>query len=240
MASNIPNCVSYDPTFAYEMAVILRDGIKRMHEKKENIFYYITSMNENYSHPEKPKGADDGILKGMYLLKENNNKGKTKVQLLGSGTILREVIKAAEILSKEYGIDSDIWSITSFNELRKDGMESERWNLLNPNEKKKKSYVEKCLEKRDGPVIAASDYVRSFSDQLRPYVQKPFYSFGTDGYGRSDTRKKLRKFFEVDKEHIVAYTLSALAKEQLIASEHAEKAIRKYKIDKEKAFPTKL
>ena len=222
------------------MAVILRDGIKRMHEKKENIFYYITSMNENYSHPEKPKGADDGILRGMYLLKENSNKGKTKVQLLGSGTILREVIEAAEILSKEYGIDSDIWSVTSFNELRKDGMETERWNLLNPNEKKKKSYVEKCLEKRDGPVIAASDYVRSFSDQLRPYVQKPFYSFGTDGYGRSDTRKKLRKFFEVDKEHIVAYTLSALAKEQLIASEHAEKAIRKYKIDKEKAFPTKL
>ena len=222
------------------MAVILRDGIKRMHEKKENIFYYITSMNENYSHPEKPQGADDGILRGMYLLKENNNKGKTKVQLLGSGTILREVIEASKILSKEYGIDSDIWSVTSFNELRKDGMETERWNLLNPDQKKKKSYVEKCLGKRDGPVIAASDYVRSFSDQLRPYVQKPFYSFGTDGYGRSDTRKKLRKFFEVDKEHIVAYTLSALAKEQLIATKHAEKAIKKYKIDKEKDFPTKL
>ncbi len=240
IASNIPNCVSYDPTFAYEMAVILRDGIRRMHEKKENIFYYITAMNENYTHPEKPKDTDSGILKGMYLFEENNNKGKTKVQLLGSGTILREIIAAAKILSKDYGIDSDVWSVTSFNELRKDGMETERWNLLNPDEKKKKSYVQKCMEKRDGPIIAASDYVRSFSDQIRPYTQKPFYSFGTDGYGRSDTRKKLRKFFEVDKEHIVAYTLSALANEQLIASKHAEKAIKKYKIDKKKILPTKL
>ena len=127
------------------MAVILRDGIKRMHEKKENIFYYITAMNENYAHPQKPKGSDDGILKGMYLFKENNNKGKTKVQLLGSGTILREIISASEILSKEYGIDSDVWSVTSFNELRKDGMEVERYNLLNPDKEPKKSYVEQCL-----------------------------------------------------------------------------------------------
>jgi pyruvate dehydrogenase E1 component len=162
------------------------------------------------------------------------------VQLLGSGTILREVINAAKILSKEHGIDSDVWSVTSFNELRKNGMEIERWNLLNPEQIKKKSYVEECLEKRDGPVIAATDYMRSFSDQLRPYIHKPFYSFGTDGYGRSDTRKNLRKFFEVDKEHIVAYTLSALAKEQLVGSDKAEKAIKKYNIDKNKAFPTKL
>ena len=196
-------------------------------------------MNENYSHPTKPKGSEEGILKGMYLFKENNNKGKTKVQLLGSGTILREVISAAEILSKEYGVDSDVWSVTSFNELRKDGMEIERWNLLNSN-KKKKSHVEKCLEKRDGPIVAASDYTRAFSDQIRPYTGKSFYSLGTDGYGRSDTRKNLRKFFEVDKEHIVAYTLSALAKEQLIGSDQAEKAIKKYKIDKEKEFPTYL
>ncbi len=240
IASNIPNCVSYDPTFAYEMAVIFRDGIRRMHEKKENIFYYITAMNENYPHPEKPKDSDSGILKGMYLFEENNNKGKTKVQLLGSGTILREIIAAAKILSNDYGIDSDVWSVTSFNELRKDGMETERWNLLNPGEKKKKSHVEKCMEKRDGPIIAASDYIRAFSDQIRPYIRRPFYSFGTDGYGRSDTRKKLRKFFEVDKEHIVAYTLSALAGEQLIASKDAEKAFKKYEIDKKKILPTKL
>ena len=192
-----------------------------MHEKKENVFYYITAMNENYSHPEKPKGSDDGILKGMYLFKEGGNKGKTKVQLLGSGTILREIIEASKILSKEYNIDADIWSVTSFNELRRNGMETERANLLNPNEKPKKTYVQKCLDKRDGPVIAASDYTRAFADQIRPYTDKTFYSFGTDGYGRSDTRKNLRKFFEVDKEHIVAYSLSVLAKEQLIPSKYA-------------------
>ena len=211
-----------------------------MHEKKENIFYYITAMNENYSHPEKPKDCDEGILKGMYLFKENNNKGKTKVQLLGSGTILREIIAASKILSKDYGVDSDIWSVTSFNELRREGMETERLNLLNPDKIKKKSYIEKCLDKREGPVIAASDYNRSFSDQIRPYTQKKFYSFGTDGYGRSDTRKNLRKFFEVDKQHIVAYGLSILSSEQLIASKHAEEAIKKYNIDKNKPVPTKL
>ena len=240
LASNIPNCISYDPTFAYELATIFRDGLKRMHENKEKIFYYITAMNENYSHPEKPKGCDEGILKGMYLFKEGGNKGKTKVQLLGSGTILREVIAASEILSKEYNVDADIWSVTSFNELRRDGMKTERLNLLNPNEKPQKTYVQKCLEKRDGPVIAASDYTRAFSDQIRPYTDKSFYSFGTDGYGRSDTRKNLRKFFEVDKEHIVAYTLSALAKEQLIGSEAAEKAFKNYKINKDKDFPANL
>jgi pyruvate dehydrogenase E1 component len=236
----IPNCVSYDPTFAYEMAVIFREGIRRMHEKKENIFYYITAMNENYSHPSRPEGVDEGILKGMYLFKECKNKGKTKVQLLGSGTILREAISAAKILSEEYEIDCDIWSVTSFNELRKNGLEVERKNLLNPKEKKEKSYIENCLEKRDGPIIAVTDYVRSFSDQIRPFTSKPFYSLGTDGFGRSDTRKNLRKFFEVDKEHIVAYTLSILASEQLIGSEDAEKAFKKYSIDKKRMFPTKI
>jgi len=240
LASMIPNCVSYDPTFSYEMAVIFREGLRRMHEKNENIFYYITAMNENYSHPEKPEGADVGILKGMYLFKEYKNKGKIKIQLMGSGTILREAIMAAKILSEEYNVDSDIWSVTSFNELRRDGMEVERRNLLNPNNNKEKSYVQKCLEKRDGPVIAVTDYVRSFSDQVRPYTDKPFYSLGTDGFGRSDTRKNLRKFFEVDKEHIVAYTLSVLAKEQLLGSDSAERAFKKYNIDKKKIFPTKL
>ena len=176
----------------------------------------------------------------MYLFKEFKNKGKTKIQLLGSGTIFREMLAAAEILSKDYGIDSDLWSVTSFNELRKDGMETERKNLLNPGEKPEKSYVEKCLKNREGPIIAASDYIRTYADQIRPYLSKPFYSFGTDGYGRSDTRKQLRKFFEVDKEHIVVYALSALAKEQLIPSKFAEKAMKKYNIDKDKPIPTKL
>ncbi len=240
LASAIPNCVSYDPTFSYEMAVIFRDGLKRMHEKKENIYYYITAMNENYTHPEKPAGSDQGILKGMYLFKNYKGKGKAKVQMLGSGSILREVIKAAETLSKDYGVDCNVWSATSFNELKKDGMEVERRNLLNPKEKPKKSYVQKCLDSQEGIIFAASDYIRSHTDQIRPYLNKPFYTLGTDGFGRSDTRKELRKFFEVDKKHIVTYTLSALAKEQLMASEHAEKAIKKYNIDQAKVFPTKL
>ena len=240
LASVIPNCRSYDPTFAYELAVILREGLRRMHDNQENIFYYITVMNENYKHPKIPHDSEKGILKGMYLFKEFNNKGKTKIQLLGSGAIFREMLAAAEILSKDYGIDSDLWSVTSFNELRRDGMETERKNLLNPGEQPEKSYVEKCLRKREGPIIAASDYVRTYADQIRPYLSKPFYSFGTDGYGRSDNRKNLRKFFEVDKEHIVAYALSALAKEQLIPSKFAEKAIKKYNIDKDKPIPTEL
>ena len=240
LASVIPNCISYDPTFAYEMAVIFRDGLRRMHEKKENIYYYITAMNENYSHPAKPVGSDQGILKGMYLFKEFKGKGKAKVQMLGSGTILREIIKAAEVLSKDYGIDCKVWSVTSFNELKKDGMEVERKNLLNPSDKPNKSYVETCLHRQEGTIIAASDYIRSYSDQIRPFVKKPFYSLGTDGFGRSDTREKLRNFFEVDKKHIVVYTLSALAKEQLLESKQAEKAIKKYKIDQKKIFPTKL
>ena len=242
MASTIPNCISYDPTFHYELAVIFRDGLKRMHEKNENIFYYITTMNENYPHPEMPKdkNCEEGILKGMYKIKEFNNYKKTKIQFLGSGTILREMIAGAEILQKDYNIDSEVWSVTSFNELRRDGLEKERYNLLNPDKDQKKSYVEKCLGKSEGPILAASDYMRMNSDQIRPYINKSFYSLGTDGFGRSDTRLNLRKFFEVDKEHIVAYALSVLAKEQLLQSKYANEAIKKYKIDPEKPMPTKL
>ena len=242
MASTIPNCRSYDPTFHYELAVIFREGLRRMHEKKENIFYYITTMNENYPHPEMPKDklCEEGILKGMYKIKEFNKYKKTKIQFLGSGTILREMIAGAEILQNEYQIDSEIWSVTSFNELRRDGLEVERYNLLNPDKEPKKTYVEKCLGNTEGPILAASDYMRMNSDQIRPYVNKSFYSLGTDGFGRSDTRKELRKFFEVDKEHITTYGLSILAKEQLIASKHALDAIKKYKIDTDKPMPTKL
>ena len=242
IASTIPNCVAYDPTFHYELAVIFREGIRRMHEKKENIFYYITTMNENYSHPEMPKdkNCEEGILKGMYKVKEFNKYKKTKIQLLGSGTILRQMISAAEILQNEYKIDSEIWSVTSFNELRKDGMEVERYNLLNPDKEQKVSFVEQCLGKSEGPIMAASDYMRMNSDQIRPYTTKSFYSLGTDGFGRSDTRKNLRNFFEVDKEHLVAYGLSILAKEQLIASKYAKDAMKKYNIDSDKPMPTKL
>ena len=242
IASTIPNCVTYDPTFHYELATIFREGLRRMHEKKENVFYYITTMNENYSHPEMPKdkNCEEGILKGMYKIKEFNKYKKTKLQLLGSGTILREMMAAAEILQNEYQIDSEIWSVTSFNELRKDGMEVERYNLLNPDKAPKKSYVEQCLGSTEGPIMAASDYMRMNSDQIRPYTNKSFYSLGADGFGRSDTRKNLRKFFEVDKEHLVAYGLSILAKEQLITSKHAKDAMKKYNIDTNKPMPTKL
>ena len=240
LSSTIPNCVSYDPTFAYELAVIFREGLKRMHEKKENIFYYITTMNENYSHPEMPKNSEEGILKGMYKIKEFSKYKKTKIQLLGSGTILREMMAAAEMLQNEYQIDSEVWSVTSFSELRKNGMEVERYNLLHPEKSKKKSYVEECLGKSEGPILAASDYMRLNSDQIRPYINKSYYSLGTDGYGRSDTRKNLRNFFEVDKNYITTYALSVLASEQLLPSKHAVEAIKKYKIDSEKPMPTKL
>ena len=242
MSSVIPNCKSYDPTFGYELATIFREGLRRMYEKRENIFYYITTMNENYPHPAMPKNksVEDGILKGMYLFKEFNKYKKTKIQLLGSGTILREIIAAAEILQKDYKIDSNVWSVTSFSELRKEAIEIERYNLLNPDKKPKKSYIEQCLSTTEGPIVAASDYIRLNSDQIRSFIRKSFYSFGTDGYGRSDTRKNLRKFFEVDKEHIVTYSLSVLAKEQLIPSKYAEEAIKKFNINPEKPMPTKL
>ena len=242
LSSVIPNCKSYDPTFAYELATIFREGMRRMYEKREKIFYYITTMNENYSHPAMPKdkSVEEGILKGMYLFKEHNRYKKTKIQLLGSGTILREMIAAAEILQKDYQIDSNVWSVTSFNELRKEALETERYNLLHPGQKPKTTYIEKCLSSTEGPVVVASDYMRLNSDQIRPFTNKSFYSFGTDGYGRSDTRKNLRKFFEVDKEHLVTYSLSVLAKEQLISSKYAKEAIKKYKIDPEKPYTNKI
>ena len=199
-------------------------------------------MNENSSHPEMPKqkNIEENILKGMYKFKEFNKNNKTKIQLLGSGTILREIIAAAEILEKDYKIDSNVWSVTSYNELRKEAVEVERYNLLNPDKENKKSHLEKCLSSTEGPIVSASDYIRLNSDQIRPFTRKSFYSLGTDGYGRSDTRKNLRKFFEVDKEHIVAYSLSVLAKEQLIPSKYANEAIKKYNIDPNKTIPTKL
>ena len=199
-------------------------------------------MNENYPHPAMPKNknVEEGILKGMYLFKELNSYKKTKIQLLGSGTILREMIKAAEILQNDYQIDSNIWSVTSFNELRKEALEIERYNLLHPDKQPKKSYLEECLSSMEGPIVAASDYIRLNSDQIRPFIRKSFYSFGTDGYGRSDTRKNLRKFFEVDKEHLVTYSLSVLAQEQLIPSKYAKEAIKKFNINPEKPIPTKL
>jgi pyruvate dehydrogenase E1 component len=238
LSSTIPNCVSYDPTFGYELAVILHDGLKRMYEKMENIFYYITVMNENYTHPAMPKGAEAGILKGMYLFREAPDAKKPRVQLMGSGTILREVIAASELLEIDWGVSSDVWSATSFNELRRDGMAVERWNLLHPGEAAKTSHVGQCLKGCKGPAVAATDYMRTFADQIRPYItDRKFVVLGTDGFGRSDTRKQLRKFFEVNRYYVAVAALKALADEGQIQAKVVSDAIRKYAIDPEKPAP---
>ena len=240
LSSMIPNCVSYDPTYAYELAVIIQNGLYRMYQKQENIFYYLTVMNENYTHPDMPEGAEEGILKGMYLLKEHAKPQKNHVQLLGSGTILREVIAAASLLEDDFAVTSDIWSVTSFNELRRDGLSVERYNRLHPMQVAKKCYVEEQLESRLGPVIAATDYMRLYADQIRQFIHVPYVTLGTDGYGRSDTRKKLRHFFEVDAKFIVVAALSALVAENKLPASKVVDAMKKYNIDPEKLDPVTL
>ena len=196
LASTIPNCVCYDPTYAYELAVIIQEGLRRMYSAQEKVFYYITTMNENYTHPAIPEGVEQGIIKGLYKLSTSKLESKKKVQLIGSGTILREVEKAADILSKDYKIAADVWSATSFNELRKDGLACNRWNLLNPNKPKRISYVEECFKDQPGPIIAATDYMKIYADQIREFVPNSYRVLGTDGFGRSDTRQKLRHFLK--------------------------------------------
>jgi pyruvate dehydrogenase E1 component len=239
MSATIPNCVSYDPTFAYELAVIIHDGMRRMYVEQEDVFYYLTVMNENYAHPSMPKGAEAGIVKGMYLFSEDKTKAKEpKVQLLGSGTILREAIAAAELLKKDFGVASDIWSVTSFTELRREGLDCERWNMLHPEAQARVSYVEQCLSGQDSPVIAVTDYMRSFADQIRGFLPKHYKVLGTDGFGRSDTRKKLRQFFEVDRYYITVAALKALADEGTIKASEVSKAIKLYNINPDKPNPT--
>src|SRR5512145_911266 len=229
-AALIPNCVSYDPAFAYELAVIIQDGLRRMYVNQEYVFYYVTVMNDTYGHPAMPQGAEEGILKGMYRFSASKSKAKAKVQLLGSGTILREVIAAAELLEKDFGIGSDVWSVTSYNELRREGIDCERWNTLHPEAKPRVSYVEQCLDDKT-PVISATDYIRSYSDQIRPFVKARYKTLGTDGFGRSDTRKKLRGFFEVDRHYVAIAALKALADEGAIPASEVSKAIKLYKIN---------
>jgi pyruvate dehydrogenase E1 component len=237
LASTIPNCVSYDPTFAYEVVVIIREGMRRMYEAQEDVYYYLTLMNENYPQPGMPAGAEDGIIKGMYLLKDGGNTKGPRVQLLGSGTILREVLAAAELLKSDFGVSSDVWSVTSFNELRRDGMSAERWSLLHPQAPRRKSYLETCLEERAGPVIAATDYMRVFADQVRNQISKRYVTLGTDGFGRSDYRAKLRQFFEVNRYYVVLAALKALADDGEIKLEQAMQAIKKYGLDAERPDP---
>jgi pyruvate dehydrogenase E1 component len=240
ISATIPNCVSYDPTFSYEVAVIVQNGLCRMYQKQEDVYFYITLMNENYEHPGMPDGAEEGILKGMYLLKEGEAGGKDKklrVQLLGSGTILREVMAAADLLASDFGVTADLWSVPSFTELRRDGLAVDRWNMLHPAETPRKSHVETCLGGRPGPVIAATDYMKSFADQIRPFVPQRYRVLGTDGFGRSDYRKKLRHFFEVDRHWVTVAALKALADDGAVKPSVVADALRKYGLDPEKPNP---
>jgi pyruvate dehydrogenase E1 component len=235
-ASTFPTCRAYDPTFAYEMAVIIQDGIRVMYEEQQDVFYYVMAMNERYVQPEMPQGVEEGIIKGMYLFKEGG-KGKHKVQLLGSGAILREVIAAAELLQNDFDIAADVWSVTSFNEIYRDAMNIERQNRLNPEKKPQISYVEKCLRERSGPVVAATDYVRHYPEQIRRFVSQKYHTLGTDGFGRSDTRTNLRQFFEVDRYYVAVTALNALAQEGVIPVKQVTEAMKKYSIDPKKPNP---
>ncbi|MNQ47445.1 Pyruvate dehydrogenase E1 component [compost metagenome] len=238
LASTIPNCRSFDPAYAYEMAVIIREGIRQMTEEQQSVFYYITAMNEAYAQPAMPVGAEDGIIKGMYLLEEDQRDAACHVQLLGSGTILREVREAAKILREDYNIGADVWSVTSFNELRREGLAVERHNRLHPEQKPQLTYVEQCLSERKGPVVASTDYMKLFADQIRQWVPvKEYKVLGTDGFGRSDSRKKLRHFFEVDRYWVVLTALEALADRGEIERTLVAEAIAKFGIDTNKANP---
>jgi pyruvate dehydrogenase E1 component len=240
MAGMIPNCVSYDPTFAYEIAVILHDGLRRMYGEGEDIFYYLTVENENYPHPEMPEGAEEGIRKGLYLLRQGAE-GPKKAQLLGSGAILREAVAAANILEQDFGVMADVWSATSFTELRRDGVECARWNRLNPEKEPRIPWVTQSLRDRAGPVIAASDYVRAFADQIRGFLpQEDYIVLGTDGFGRSDTREKLRRFFEVDRYNIAYAALYGLYRQGLIGTGELVAARTSLGIDPGKVNPVLL
>lgn len=235
----IPNCISYDPTFAYEIAVIMHEGMRRMFVEQEDVFYYLTVMNENYEHPEMPQGVEADIIKGMYLFRRGaSDAGKAPcVQLLGSGTIFREAIAAADLLKADWGVESDLWSCPSFSELAREGTDTARWNMLHPTEKPRQAHIEHCLNGTHGPIIAATDYVRQYAEQIRPFLNRRYVTLGTDGFGRSDTRKALRYFFEVDRHWIVVAALKALADDGVIEPRKVAEAIARYGIDSNKPNP---
>ena len=240
-SSTVPNLKSYDPAFSYEIAIIIQYGLKDMYEWQNNVFYYLTVENENYIHPPLPSyDIVDGVIKGMYCLEDKTKSKNIKVQLLGSGPMLNEVYKASEILKNDWDIDSTIWSVTSYSELHKEAEDIDRWNNLHPNSPRKKSYLEKCLKINNGPVIAVSDYVKLVAEQIAPYIDCPFISLGTDGFGRSETRERLRDFFEVNKYYIVLSTINLLCKNGILRKESLNKAIKKYKIDINKPNPKSI
>ncbi len=239
ISATVPNCISYDPTFAFEVAVIIQDGMRRMYAEQQDVYYYITLMNENYTHPAMPEGAAPGIVKGMYKLADGaKSKGKSpRVQLMGSGVILREAIAAASLLKNDWGVDADLWSCPSFTELARDGMAVTRWNMLHPTSKPRVSHVERCLKDAQGPVIVTTDYMRLFAEQIRPLISQRYVVLGTDGFGRSDTREKLRRFFEVNAHYVTVAALKALADEGTIPAAKVAEAIKKYGLDPDAPAP---
>jgi pyruvate dehydrogenase E1 component len=234
----VPNCRSYDPTFAYEVAVIIQDGLRRMYVDQEDVYYYLTVLNENYTHPGMPEGAAPDIIRGMYRFKAGPRPaGAPRVQLLGSGAIFREVIAAADLLRNHWGVESDLWGCPSFTELTRDGNAVHRENRLHPTAAAKRCHVERCLAETEGPVVAATDYVRAFAEQIRPYVPRRYVVLGTDGFGRSDTREKLRRFFEVDRFHVTVAALWALAQDGKLPATKVEEALQRYGIDPARPAP---
>ena len=239
LSATIPNCISYDPCFSYELAVIIQNGLERMIKNQEDVFYYITIMNENYSHPEMPKNISEDIIKGIYKYSESKASGP-KVQLMGSGVILREVIEAASILEKDFNISSTIYSVTSFTEVRRNALDIQRWNMLNSDKTEKKSILDEIILDLESPIITATDYMKSFAEQIATFLPNKFISLGTDGFGRSDSREALRDFFEVDRNHIVIAALKALTEKQEIEKSVLLSAIKKYKIMNDKPNPVSL
>jgi pyruvate dehydrogenase E1 component len=239
LAATIPNCVAYDPCFAFELAVIIQNGLERMVKNQEDIYFYITVMNENYTHPGMPKGIQKGIIDGIYLFSQSSIKDST-VHLMGSGVILREVIEAANILESEYNIGANVYSVTSFNELRKNALDIERWNRLNPDKDKKVSHIESVIKDKESPIIASTDYMKSFPEQIARFLPNQFVALGTDGYVRSDSRQALRSFFEVDRYYIVVTALTELVNKKKIDSSILMKAIKKYKLDNNKPNPMSI
>jgi pyruvate dehydrogenase E1 component len=239
IAATVPNCIPYDPTYGHEVAVIIQDGLKRMVEKQEDVFYYITIMNENYEQPGLKPGTEEGILKGMYLLQEGDKSAANRVQLMGSGTILRESVFAAELLKNDWNVAADVWSCPSLTLLARDGQDADRWNLVHPQEEARLPYVTQLLKDTQGPIVATTDYMRLFAEQIRAYIPngRTYKVLGTDGFGRSDSRVKLREFFEVNRYYITVAALKSLAEEGKIPAQVVQDAITKYGIDPNKPNP---
>jgi pyruvate dehydrogenase E1 component len=237
LATTNPACLSYDPTYAYEIATIVREGLRRMGENNEDVFYYLALYNEPYAQEAMPEGVEEGIIKGLYRFREAPEERSSRAQLLGSGTIFQEVLRAQELLSEHHDVAADVWSATSYQQLRADALQVERWNRLHPEEAPRQAYVSASLEPAEGPIIAATDFMKAVPDQVARWVPQPFVPLGTDGYGRSDARKDLRRFFEVDAEHIVVATLAALARSGDIKPEDVTEAIERYDLDPERVAP---